>query len=473
VIVLDGSLAAFQLFVLLYFAALNLLYAVFGYVGLRSIVIHSRELSDVGLKDLLEHDVFMPVSVLVPAYNEEKSIVASVRSFVTMQYPLFEVVVVCDGPTDGTVDRLIDAFALVEVPTIYSRKLPTAPVRRVMRSLRHPNLVMVEKENGGKADALNAAINLARYPLIAPVDSDCILDAQAVLRASARFLEDDAVIAVGGTIRPLNGAVISGGRPSELRMPRRWVERIQIVEYARAFFLGRAGWTRFGALLIISGAFGLFRREAVVRVGGLWTETLGEDMELVMRLHKDSVRARRGHRIVFTPDPICWTEVPSDMRTLRRQRNRWHRGLWTNLWRHRDMLGNPRYGRLGILAVPYFWLFEAFGPVVEVIGYAIVIGSLLTGRLDAVFAVLFFTLAILQGVLISQIGAGVEALLLQRYVGMGDRLRLFAAAIVEFVGFRQILTVERFRATIQAIRGRPTVWGEMHRVGIDESGPLP
>ena len=459
-------LVAFQLFILAYFAVLNFLYAFFGYVGLRSVVVHSRELSDLALKDLLEHDVFMPVSVLVPAYNEEKSIEASVRSFITMHYPLFEVVVVCDGPTDGTVERLIEAFSLVEEPMVYSRKLETKPVHRVMRSLRYPNLVVAEKENGGKADAVNAAINLARYPLIAPVDSDSILDAQAVLRASRMFLEDDTVLAVGGTIRPLNGAVMEGGRPGELRMPRTWIERLQIVEYARAFFLGRAGWTHFGALLIISGAFGLFRRESVVEVGGLWTGTLGEDMELVMRLHKEYVRAGRPHKIEFTPDPICWTEVPSDMRTLRRQRNRWHRGLWTNLWRHRDMLLNPRYGKLGMLAVPYFWLFEALGPVIEVLGYVVVVGSLLLGKLDPAFAVLFLSFAVLQGILLSQIGAGVEALLLHRYPRTPDRLMLFAAAFMEFAGFRQILTLERFRATIQAARRTRTTWGEMPRTGI-------
>lgn len=280
------------------------------------------------------------------------------------------------------------------------------------------------------------------------------------------FLEDDDVLAVGGTIRPLNGAMMEGGRPGELRMPSTWLERLQIVEYARAFFLGRAGWTHFGALLIISGAFGLFRRESVVQVGGLWTGTLGEDMELVMRLHKEYARAGRPHKIAFTPDPICWTEVPSDMKTLRRQRNRWHRGLWTNLWRHRDMLLNPRYGKLGMLAIPYFWLFEALEPVIEVLGYVMVIGSLLLGKLDPAFAVLFLSFAVLQGILLSQIGAGVEALRFHRYPRMSDRWLLFAAALIEFAGFRQVLTLERFRATVQAAMRTPTRWGEMARAGI-------
>jgi cellulose synthase/poly-beta-1,6-N-acetylglucosamine synthase-like glycosyltransferase len=462
----EGLFVAYQVFVIGYFAVLNLLQAFFAFVGLRSVIVYSRELSRVALRDLLERDVYKPVSILVPAYNEERSIVASVRSFISLHYPRFEVIVVSDGSTDGTMAELVEAFALVEEPRVWRRRLPSKPVTRVMRSLRHPNLVVAEKANGGKADALNAALELASYPLVAPVDSDSVLDAEAILRASRLFLEDDTVIAVGGTIRPLNGAVTESGRPTELRMPRRWLERLQIVEYARAFFLGRAGWTRLGALMIISGAFGLFRREAVERVGGFWAGTIGEDMELVMRLHREHVRTGTPHRIVFTPDPICWTEVPSDLRSLRGQRNRWHRGLWTNLWRHRAMLLNPRYGRLGMLAVPYFWLFEGLGPVIEATGFVIFGVSAAFGWLDPAVFLLFLALAVLQGILHSQVAVGVEAMLLQRYPRTSDRLALLAAGFLEFVGFHQLLALERLRATVQAIRRRPPRWGAMRRSGF-------
>ena len=454
-----------QLALLAYFALLNLLYALFGYFGLRSVTRYARELSQVALKDILERDLEMPVSILVPAYNEEKSIVASVSSFLSLHYPEFEVVVVSDGSTDRTIDVLIEAFALVEQPRIYRRILSTAPITRTFRSLRHPDLLVVEKERGGRADALNAALNMARFPLIAAVDADSLLDAEAILRASRLFLEDDQVIAVGGTVRPLNGAVMERGRVNGLRMPKTWIERFQILEYARAFFTGRAGWSHFGALLIISGAFGLFRRDPVIDAGGFWTGTVCEDMELVVRLHKLYRRNKVPHKILFTPDPICWTEVPSDMATLRHQRNRWHRGLWETLWAHREMFLNPRYGRLGLVAVPYFVLFEGLGPIVEFAGYVMLPLSLALGFLYTQFALMFVLLALLYGMLLSQMAVGIETLLLSRYPRVRDRVLLLLAAFLEFFGYRQVLTFERFRAMFQ-VRRRKGSWGPQTRRGI-------
>lgn len=455
----------FQFFILAYFATLNLLYAWFGYLGLRSIITYSRESSQLLLKDLLERDLELPVSILVPAYNEELSIVASVGSLLSLGYPEFEVVVVSDGSTDGTIEQLVEGFAMVEQPRVYRRALFTQPVLRSFRSLRHPNLIVVEKIRGGRADALNAALNQARFPLIAAVDADSVLNADAILRASRLFLEDDKLVGVGGTIRPLNGAVMEEGRVTALRMPRRWIERFQILEYARSFFTGRAGWSYLDALLIISGAFGLFRREAVIQVGGFWADTVGEDMELVVRLHKHFRRARIPYRILFTPDPICWTEVPSNMRSLRGQRNRWHRGLWETLWRHRDMMFNPRYGRVGFVAFPYFVFFEALGPIIEAIGYVVLVLGFFLHFLFLEFALLFIALSVLYGMLLSQMAVGIETLLLSRYPRFRDRIVLVAAALLEFVGYRQILTVERFIATFQ-INKRRGQWGAMSRAGI-------
>ncbi|WP_038070281.1 glycosyltransferase family 2 protein [Thermus scotoductus] len=458
----------YQVAILWYFALLNLFYALFAFFGLGMVARYARELSELSLKDLLEREAYLPVSILVPTYNEEKTIAHSVRSFLSLHYPEFEVIVVADGPKDRTLEVLKEAFRLVEVDWVYRRALLTKPVRAVYRSLVYPNLIVVDKENGGKADALNAGLNLARYPLFCAVDADSLLDAQALLRASRLFLEDDRVLAVGGTIRPLNGAVVREGVVEALHLPRGFLEKMQIVEYARAFFMGRAGWSAMGALLIISGAFGLFRREEALRVGGYRTDTVGEDMELVVRLHRRAREEGREYRIVYTPDPICYTEVPADWATLRKQRNRWHRGLWEVLWNHRVMLFNPRYGRLGLLAMPYFVFFEALAPVVEVLGYVLFPVFYLLGLFNAEFAFLFFLLAVAYGVLLSQLAVGMETLLLKRYPRLRDRLALLLLAILEGLGYRQILAWERFLATFQVWRKRG-VWGEMRRKGLESA----
>jgi len=458
---------AFQYIVLVYFALLNLGYTLFGYLGLRSIVVYSRELSQITLRDLLARESYKPVSILVPAFDEEKCIVSSVRSFLALRYPEFEVVVVSDGSTDSTVEQMIHAFALLEVPAVYQRVLPSKPITRMFRSARHPNLVVIEKENGGKADALNAAIDVARYPVVCAVDADSLLDADALLRATRPFLEDESVVAIGGTIRPLNGAKVVAGRVTELALPRGWLERLQILEYARAFFSGRAGWSHFDALLIISGAFGVFRRSAVLDVGGYLVGTVGEDMELVVRLHRHYRERKQPYRILFTPDPICWTEVPNDWSTLRGQRNRWHRGLWETLWTHRALLFNPQYGRLGTVAMPYFLIFEALSPFVEAVGWIAMPIAAVLGILNPSFAVLFLLLSVLYGMLLSQLAVGIETLLLQRYPRTRDRLALFAASFLEFLGYRQLLVFERCLATLQVLRKRG-VWGRMKRSGVAE-----
>lgn len=457
-----------EIAVVCYFLVANLLYTLFAYLGLRgAVVVNKRRVSNIALQDYLERDVYRPVSILVPAYNEESSIVGSVRSFLDLRFPEFEIIVVCDGPTDGTLERLIAVYGLVEDHRLWRRAIETKPVRTIFTSAEHPNLVVVDKANGGKADALNVGLNLASYPIVAAVDADSLLDAEAVLRATRMFIEDDTLVAVGGTVRALNGATIEGGRVTEVKVPGSWIERFQILEYARAFFAGRAGWSHLDSLLIISGAFGLFKRQAVLDVGGYSTSTITEDMELIVRLHKHFRKSRTPYRIRFIPDPVCWTEVPSDLATLKRQRNRWHRGLIETLWKHRDMLFNPRYGRLGMVAVPYFWLFEALAPVIEVLGYAALVLGLAFGVLPSSFALAFVLLAVVYGVLLSQIAMGIETFLLSRYGRIQDRLLLLLTAFLESFGYRQVLVFVAFKATFQ-VGGKKGEWGAMKRKGIPE-----
>ena len=454
----------FESFVLVYFSVLALIYALWGYIGLRAIIVYARDLSNTALSDLLHRDYYETVSILIPAFNEEVAIVAAVRSMLNLQHPSYEVIVANDGSTDATLDRLIAAFDLVEVPVAHTQTIETQPVRRVFRSIRHPNFTVVDKVNGGQADAINAALNAAHSALVCVVDADSALDGQALIRASRLFVENEDVVGVGGTLRPLNGAVVHNGQVTELRAPRRWAERVQVLEYARAFFTSRAAWSRFNALPIISGAFGLFRRTAVVDVGGWWPGTVANDMDMTVKLHRHFRERRQPYRIIFTPDPICWTEVPSTFRGLARQRHGWARGVIEVLWQHRRMAFNPRYGRIGLFTIPYLWVFEVGAVIVETVGYAYIVASWALGLLNPTFAILFASLAILYGIMLSELAMGIETLLLARYSRFRDRAVLFVAAVIEHLGFRQVLLLVRFVAMFQvrSYRGR---WWKQDRAG--------
>lgn len=455
----------FQYTILLYFLFVLLIYTFMGYLGIRSILTYYKRLSQRSLKHTLEKNRYIPISILVPAYNEEKSIVASVRSFLRLHYPEFEVIVMSDGSKDATLEKLTEAFDLYPSHYVYNPIIETQPIQQIFRSKRHPNLVVGVKVNGGKGDAQNAALNLARHPLVCAVDADSLLDVNSLLRAAHLFMEDETVVGVGATIRPLNGATIENGQIVELNLPENWLARMQVLEYSRAFFSGRAGWASINALLIISGAFGLFKRDLMVELGGWSSDTITEDIELLIHIYQYTREHNIPRRIEFIPDPLCWTEVPTDLQSLRKQRNRWHRGLFEVLWTYRSMTFNPKYGLVGMLAIPYFWLVEAFSPIIEFTGYIVVVLAIVFGFIDFAIATLFISLAITYGILISQISMGAEALLIYRYHKLSDRLMLVFLSFFEFLGYRQILLWERLIATFQ-VRSKRGQWGAMKRKGF-------
>jgi cellulose synthase/poly-beta-1,6-N-acetylglucosamine synthase-like glycosyltransferase len=370
-----------------------------------------------------------------------------------------------DGSTDSTIDLLIEAYDLYEVTYPYQASVKTQPIQRIYLSKRYPNLIVGEKLNGGKGDAMNAAMNLAKYPIVCAVDADSLLDVQALVRAARLFLEDNTVVGVGASIRPLNGAKIKRGKIQELNLPDNWLARMQILEYSRAFFIGRLGWNRLNALLIISGAFGLFKREMMIELGGWEHKTITEDIELMLKIHRYHYDQKIPYKIEFIPDPLCWTEVPTDMTSLRKQRNRWHRGLFEVLWMHRDMMFNPRYGIIGMVALPYYLFVEGLSPIIELFGYIFVIIAIYFNFLSIEVAIWLLTLAFLYGVMLSQIAMSMESLLIHRYETVHARLILLFMSFFEFLGYRQILLWERFIATfqIQTKRGK---WGAMKRTGF-------
>lgn len=455
--------------VLGYFLVINTSYLVLIVLATLEFARHLRRVPFAGYEETLASPLTLPVSVLVPAYDEEATIVESVRAMLGLRYPEMEVVVVDDGSTDGTFAALAEAFDLVTVPRVVPDDVPT--VGRVL-SVHVPRggttpIVVVRKENGGKADALNTGVNVARYPLVCMVDADSVLDPDALLHVAKPFVDDpDRVVATGGVIRSANGCTVRGGRIVDVRLPRRWLARIQVVEYLRAFLLGRTGWSRLGMLLIVSGAFGLFRRDVVVSVGGLARDCIGEDAELVVRIHREMRRRRRPYRMVFVAEPVSWTEVPETRRVLARQRRRWHRGLAETLWRHRGMLGNPRYGRIGLLAMPYYVLFELLAPVLEIAGLAVVLTGWALGLVDGRFMLLFVLVAYGFAVLLSVAALTVEEFSFHRYRRWRDLGAALVAAVLENVGYRQVTAWWRLEGLFSALRGVSPEWGRMERRGF-------
>jgi cellulose synthase/poly-beta-1,6-N-acetylglucosamine synthase-like glycosyltransferase len=417
---------------------------------------------------LLSQDSTPPISIIAPAYNEEPTIVDSVRAFLHLEYPNFSVIVVNDGSKDETFERLRERFHLERVKNVYRREFDTRAVRGVYRSRSEPRLIVVDKDNGGKADALNAGINVARTPLVCCVDADSLIDQRALLRMVEPFIYDpNNTIAVGGTIRLANGATVHDGRVTHVDIPKSWVARFQIVEYLRAFLFARLGLNRLGGNLIISGALGIFRRDVLVELKGYRHDTVGEDMELVVRMHRHMRERKIPYRIYYVPDPICYTEAPEEMRVLGRQRHRWQRGLFDSLLRHRKMFLNPRYGAVGMFSFPMFVLFELFAPVLELFGYVYFALTLAFGTVDPLSGGLFFILAFLVGILMSFQAMALDDLGFNSYRGIRARFALIAAALLENCGYRQILLFYRLRGMLDFIRGGQA-WGEMTRKGFTQ-----
>ncbi len=452
-------------FMLGYFLAINGVYLTLYVISFVEIADYVRREVFSGLPELFASNYAPPVSVVVPAYNEEATIAESVRSFLTLRYPEHEVVVVNDGSRDRTLEVLLREFGLHESDQPVRLQLETAPIRGVYASDTE-RIVVVDKENGGKADALNAGACAARYPLVCNLDADIILEEDALLRVARPMIESREVAAVGGIVRVANGCVFEKGRIVKVKTPKKVLPNFQIVEYLRAFIVIRTAWSKLNCLLIISGAFGMFRRRDVIAAGGYLHETVGEDMELVTRMHRILRENDRRYKITFVPDPVAWTEVPETLRVLGRQRDRWHRGLMDTLVRHRRMLFRPRYGTVGLIAMPYFFFFEFLGPVVELFGYAAFVLSFLFGYLNAQFALAFFLAAVGLGALLSTAAVFLEELRLERYPRWRDLLKLTAYGILENFGYRQINTLWRATAIVSFLR-KSTDWGSMERRGFD------
>ncbi len=452
-------------FILAYFLLLQGSYLILLLISYVSVLRYRHAVACEHWRSIIQSPLTLPISIIAPAYNEERTIIESVRSLLSLEYPEFEVIVVNDGSRDATLLTLIEHFELTPIPVTIEYAIPCRPIRHVYRSSKYPRLVVLDKENGGKADALNAGIIMASHSLFCAIDADSLLEGNALLRITRLFLEQPDTVAVGGVIRIANGCRVERGQVTEVGLPGNPLAIFQSVEYLRAFLFGRVGWSALGALLIISGAFGVFRRQVVLDVGGYRHDTVGEDFELVVRMHRRLRDRKIRYRIVFLPDPVCWTEAPETLRTLGRQRNRWQRGLIDTLKIHRRMCLNPRYGRIGLLAMPYFVLIELLGPLIELSGYLFVIVGFCLNLINLPFLLLFLTLAILIGTVLSVASVVLDEIAYRWFPRLSQVLTLIVFGLAEHFGYRQLTVWWRVRAFLDYWRGNKS-WGAMERKGF-------
>ncbi len=454
-------------FVLAYFIGLNGVYLaliVLSYFSINRYLKASSFLDDKKL--FRSSSLLKPISIIAPAYNESQTVITNMRSLMMLNYPSYEIILVNDGSSDDTLEKVRDYFEMRKSAKAAIGHIPTAKIKAIYRSAKYPNLTMVDKENGGKADALNVGINLSRNPLVTAIDTDSLLERDVLLKMVRPFIERPETIAVGGVVRIINGCKVKAEKLVEIGLPTKMVPLFQIIEYFRAFFFGRVGWETMNMLLIISGAFGIFRKKELLEVNGYRSDTIGEDMDLIVRLHKHMIDKKKKYHIGFVAEPVCWTEAPESYAVLKSQRNRWHRGLLDALNYNRSMIFNPKYGRIGMFAMPFALIVEGLGPIVEFLGFFTVAYAYYIGSLNITFALAFLSAAVLLGVVMSTSALIIEELTFRRYPSFKNIFILFLVAIVENFGYRQLNSWWRFLAIFDFLKGKQG-WGSMTRTGFE------
>lgn len=419
------------------------------------------------LKNELDGDYFVPVSIIVPAYNESVTIESSIRSLAMLRYRAYEIIVVDDGSTDDTAQILQDAFHMIRVNRPIRRQLRCQTVEAVYeaRDSRVP-ITLIQKRNGGKADALNMGINAARYPYFLCMDADSVLQLDSLEKIVRPVLEDDRVVAVGGAVRPCNGAEIEDGRVTKYRMPNRLLACMQVLEYDRSFLAARILFDRFNGSIIISGAFGLFKKSTVIDAGGYDATTVGEDMELVMKLHVFCREHSIPYRVRYATDAICWTQAPEKLRDLCRQRRRWHIGLYQSISRHRGILFDPKYGMVGFISCLYFLIYELFSPYIEVFGVLTMALAWCVDFLNVPFMLLYMGIYVTYSAILSLTAFFARVHTIDLKLTFGDVCKAVLLCVAEVSCLRFILAWVRVTALTRA---KGAAWGRIERTQINFS----
>jgi poly-beta-1,6-N-acetyl-D-glucosamine synthase len=444
-----------------------LLLGIFSAAALRK---YLRKNSYINYNTLVLSPLVPRISIIAPAFNESKSIIDNIRTLLSLYYNNFEVIIVNDGSTDDTFQKIVQAFELVKVNYYFDYRIPCERIKGVYKSDNpsYNRLTVIDKNNGGKADSLNAGINISRNSLIVTIDADSIIESDSILKLVKPFLEEKErkVIGTGGVIRIVNSCDIERGHIREIRLPEQILPRLQVLEYTRAFLLGRMAWSHLDGLMLISGAMGMFDRETVILSGGYSIKTVGEDMELVLRMRRFKAERGEKYEVTYIPDPLCWTEAPSDFKSLRKQRTRWTRGLIESLWTHRRLFMNSRYGKLGVLGYPYWFFFEWLSPLIAFSGFVYTIYLAIVQKLNLPFFLLLFLFVYTLAVCLSVWAVLFEEITFHKYGRKKDVLRLLASALAEPF-FYPMHTLFAVIGNIEAFGGKQG-WGKAKRSGFEK-----
>jgi len=456
--------AIFILTVLIFTTYLGL--TIFSAITLRK---YLRKNSYVDYNSIVSSPLAPSLSVIAPAYNESRSIVDNIRTLLSLYYNNYEVVVINDGSSDDTLDKIIEAYELEKVNYYFDYRLPCERIRGVYKSLNRSfkRLTVIDKVNGGKADTLNAGLNVCRNDLVVSIDADSIMEPDALLKLVKPFMEakERRVIGAGGVIRIANSCEISGGHIKKINLPKQFLPRAQVMEYTRAFLMGRMAWSELDGLLLISGALGMFDREVVIQAGGYSTKTVGEDMELVVRIRRYMAEHGIDYDVVYIPDPLCWTEVPANWKVLARQRSRWTRGTMETLYTHRKLFLNRKYGKLGLLGYPYWLLFEYLAPIIEFLGILWFFFLVITSKLNWPFFLLLTGFVYFFAVSLSIWAVLFEEITFHKYERRRDVLRLVGTAFLEPLFYHPMVMLMSIKGNIDKLFNKKS-WGKMERKGF-------
>jgi len=459
--------------IFIFSVAITSSYIILGFFSAKEMSFYIKRNRFVDYRMILSSPFAPSLSIIAPAYNEEFTIIENVKSLMALHYANYEVIIINDGSKDGTLEKLIQNFSLYKVPFAYNEKVPTKNVRGLYKSNigSWKKLIVVDKENGGKADAINVGINVSQNDIFACIDVDCIIEQDGLLKMIKPFLEqtDKKVIASGGVVRIANSCIIEDGKIATVILPNKFLPRVQVLEYFRAFLLGRMAWSRLNGLLLISGAFGFFDKEIAIKVGGYNHNTVGEDMELTVRMRRYMEEKGLPYSIPFIPDPLCWTEAPETNKILSRQRNRWTRGTIETLLIHKKMIFNPRYHVTGMLSFPFWFFFEWMTPLIEFFGTAFFAIMAIVGEVNWIYCISLLALMYAFAIAHSMFAIIFEEFTYHQYKRKSDLFKLIVTAIIEPFLFHVRTVWWAIQGNFDQVTGANKGWGEMTRAGFGAS----